>query len=300
MMADRSAPGEDAQDSGGGWPKSAIAARSHVSVQRRRSCRARVYAVRLASYSRRRNERVTPARDDREARRVRHQAGSRDNPDAFDAGLTKRGLRARCRDAVAHARWTSGGAGSRGCRRRRRAAMRRRRRSARPRPPRTRPRRSADGRGGGAQGRDAKGRGRAEGAPTKRARLLVGIPNLPARRRAGGADENGNVEDPQGRRAAASSAFNKPLQHFEIGERLGLMDFETAAKLSGARFVVLKGALARLERALAASCSICIRAGASATPRSHRRCWCADEVMYGTAQLPKLTKISSRRSGVIG
>ena len=47
-----------------------------------------------------------------------------------------------------------------------------------------------------------------------------------------------------------SSRF-QPKQHFEIGEALGLMDFETAAKLSGARFVVLKGALARLERALA-------------------------------------------------
>src|SRR2546429_8460810 len=43
---------------------------------------------------------------------------------------------------------------------------------------------------------------------------------------------------------------NKPKQHFEIGEALGLMDFETAAKLSGARFVVLKGQLARLERPL--------------------------------------------------
>ena len=42
----------------------------------------------------------------------------------------------------------------------------------------------------------------------------------------------------------------KPKEHFEIGEALGLMDFNVAAKLSGARFVVLKGALARLERAL--------------------------------------------------
>ncbi len=48
------------------------------------------------------------------------------------------------------------------------------------------------------------------------------------------------------------AGINKPLQHFEIGERLGLMDFATAAKISGARFVVLKGALARLERALGA------------------------------------------------
>ena len=46
--------------------------------------------------------------------------------------------------------------------------------------------------------------------------------------------------------------LHKPKQHFEIGEALGLMDFATAAKISGARFVVLKGALARLERALGA------------------------------------------------
>ena len=42
----------------------------------------------------------------------------------------------------------------------------------------------------------------------------------------------------------------KPKQHFELGEALGLMDFETAAKFSGSRFVVLKGGLARMERAL--------------------------------------------------
>ena len=46
------------------------------------------------------------------------------------------------------------------------------------------------------------------------------------------------------------ATFAAARQHFEIGEALGLMDFETAAKLSGSRFVVLKGALARLERAL--------------------------------------------------
>ena len=45
-----------------------------------------------------------------------------------------------------------------------------------------------------------------------------------------------------------------PKEHFEIGEALGLMDFETAAKLSGARFVVLKGALARLRARSNSSC----------------------------------------------
>src|SRR6516165_9692837 len=51
--------------------------------------------------------------------------------------------------------------------------------------------------------------------------------------------------------AKRSFAFT-PRQHFELGEALGQMDFDTAAKLSGARFVVLRGPLARLERALAA------------------------------------------------
>ncbi len=63
-----------------------------------------------------------------------------------------------------------------------------------------------------------------------------------------GADEHGNVEH---RKFGAKRDYAfTPKQHFELGEALGLMDFETAAKLSGARFVVLKGGLARLERAL--------------------------------------------------
>ncbi len=79
------------------------------------------------------------------------------------------------------------------------------------------------------------------------------IPNLPADDVPVGADEKGNKEI-RARRATPPKlgGINKPKEHFEIGEALGLMDFETAAKLSGARFVVLKGMLARLERALAA------------------------------------------------
>ncbi|HEX4636808.1 MAG TPA: serine--tRNA ligase, partial [Rhizomicrobium sp.] len=77
------------------------------------------------------------------------------------------------------------------------------------------------------------------------------IPNLPAEDVPEGADESGNV-------LVAARAFgtppgiNNPRQHFEIGEALGEMDFERAAKVSGARFVYLKGDLARLERALGA------------------------------------------------
>ncbi len=80
--------------------------------------------------------------------------------------------------------------------------------------------------------------------------LLAGLPNLPADDVPDGADESANVEIRQwGERAFRDG---NARQHFEIGEALGLMDFERAAKLSGSRFVVLSGALARLERALAA------------------------------------------------
>ncbi len=80
--------------------------------------------------------------------------------------------------------------------------------------------------------------------------LLAGLPNLPAEGVPVGADEGANVEL---RRHGEPPVFDfEPAEHFEIGEALGMMDFETAAKMSGARFVVLSGALARLERALAA------------------------------------------------
>jgi seryl-tRNA synthetase len=78
------------------------------------------------------------------------------------------------------------------------------------------------------------------------------IPNLPLDDVPIGKDEKDNVEVRKVGEPPKLAGINKPLQHFEIGERLGLMDFATAAKISGARFVVLKGALARLERALGA------------------------------------------------
>ncbi len=79
--------------------------------------------------------------------------------------------------------------------------------------------------------------------------LLATIPNNPAADVPVGIDADANVEL---RKVGEPKKFAfQPKQHFELGEALGLMDFETAAKLSGARFVVLKGPLARLERALA-------------------------------------------------
>ncbi len=83
---------------------------------------------------------------------------------------------------------------------------------------------------------------------------LAVIPNLPLDEVPFGTDETGNKEvrrsgDREG--GAGRNTRLKPKQHFELGEALGLMDFETAAKVSGARFVYLKGQLARMERALA-------------------------------------------------
>src|ERR1700761_3744553 len=80
--------------------------------------------------------------------------------------------------------------------------------------------------------------------------LLASLPNLPAPEVPDGADEHGNVEL---RRWGSPRNFSfEPKQHFDLGEALGLMDFGRAAKIAGARFTVLKGALARMERALGA------------------------------------------------
>jgi seryl-tRNA synthetase len=77
--------------------------------------------------------------------------------------------------------------------------------------------------------------------------LLDGLPNIPAPGVPAGKDEHENVEV---RRWGTPFAIAKPKDHVDLGEGLGLMDFEAAARMSGARFVVLKGELARLERAL--------------------------------------------------
>ena len=78
---------------------------------------------------------------------------------------------------------------------------------------------------------------------------LSRFPNKPAADVPEGQDEDDNVEV---HRWGEPAAFDfEPKQHFELGEELGMMDFETAAKMSGSRFVMLKGELARLERALA-------------------------------------------------
>ena len=77
--------------------------------------------------------------------------------------------------------------------------------------------------------------------------VLSALPNIPFPDVPVGADEHDNVEV---RRWGEPRAIASPKDHVDLGEGLGLMDFEAAARMSGARFVVLKGQLARLERAL--------------------------------------------------
>jgi seryl-tRNA synthetase len=79
-------------------------------------------------------------------------------------------------------------------------------------------------------------------------KALENIPNVPASDVPHGTDEHGNMEYRS--HGVKPVANHLGAQHFEIGEALGLMDFEAASKMSGARFVVLKGQLARLERAI--------------------------------------------------
>ena len=112
------------------------------------------------------------------------------------------------------------------------------------------------------------------------------IPNLPREDVPVGKDEHDNKEVRRVGEPPKLAWTNKPKQHFEIGEALGLMDFETAAKLSGSRFVVLKGQLARLERALA-QFMLDLHTTEFGYTEIVPPYLVRDEVMYGTAQLPK-------------
>ena len=113
---------------------------------------------------------------------------------------------------------------------------------------------------------------------------LAAIPNIPFEDTPVGPDESGNVEH---HRHGTPRALNfTAKEHFDLGEALGLMDFETAAKLSGSRFVVLKGQLARLERAIAAF-MLDMHTGEFGYEEVSPPLLVKDQTMFGTAQLPK-------------
>jgi seryl-tRNA synthetase len=112
---------------------------------------------------------------------------------------------------------------------------------------------------------------------------LARIPNLLAEDVPNGADETANVEV---RVVGSKPAIANPKEHFDLGEALGMMDFEAAAKMSGARFVVLRGALARLERALAAF-MLDLHTNEFGYTEHQVPYLVKDTALFGTNQLPK-------------
>jgi seryl-tRNA synthetase len=118
------------------------------------------------------------------------------------------------------------------------------------------------------------------------AQALSEIPNIPQADVPVGRDEHGNVEV---RRHGAPRSFpegERAREHFEIGESLGLMDFEAASRMSGARFVVLRGALARLHRALG-QFMLDLHTQQHGYEEVAPPLLVRDDAMFGTAQLPK-------------
>ncbi|MBX9820027.1 serine--tRNA ligase [Afipia birgiae] len=113
---------------------------------------------------------------------------------------------------------------------------------------------------------------------------LAQIPNLPLDEVPDGADEHGNVEHHH-YGAKRNYAF-KPKEHVELGEALKFMDFEAAAKMSGARFVVLKKGLARLERAIG-QFMLDLHTNEHGYTEVNPPLLVRDDAMFGTAQLPK-------------
>ncbi len=113
---------------------------------------------------------------------------------------------------------------------------------------------------------------------------LAGLPNIPGPDVPDGPDEHANVTL---REVGAAPSFDfEPKQHFELGEALGLLDFEAAAKMSGARFAVLRGDLARLHRALG-QFMIELHTEEHGYTEVAPPYLVRDAALFGTGQLPK-------------
>jgi seryl-tRNA synthetase len=115
---------------------------------------------------------------------------------------------------------------------------------------------------------------------------LVSLPNLPADDVPDGPDETANVEL---RRVGEPPRIDKALEHFDLGEKLGMMDFTAGSKLSGARFTVLRGKLARLERALG-QFMLDLHVNEHGFTEVMPPFLVRDEAAFGTGQLPKFSE----------
>ena len=205
----------------------------------------------------------------------------RDNPEAFDAGLARRGLDPQSPALL---------------------ALDQTRREAQTRAQELQTRRNelskiigrakADGENAEAEIQEvasskkeqaaAEDAAKARGADLESA--LAELPNLPLDDVPDGADEDDNIEV---RRWGEIKSFSfPPKEHFEIGEGLGMMDFETAAKMSGSRFCILSGALARLERSLGAF-MLDLHTGEHGYTEVNPPALVRDDAAFGTGQLPK-------------
>jgi seryl-tRNA synthetase len=124
----------------------------------------------------------------------------------------------------------------------------------------------------------------AKAADEELAKELAAIPNLPLDEVPDGVDEHGNVV--RHHFGAVRNYAFAPKPHDDLGGALGFMDFETAAKLSGARFVVLKKGLARLERAIG-QFMLDLHTNEHGYTEVNPPLMVRDDVMFGTGQLPK-------------
>ncbi len=122
--------------------------------------------------------------------------------------------------------------------------------------------------------------------------LLAHLPNAPADEAPDGKDEHDNIEI---RRWGEPKPIAAPKQHFELGEALKLMDFDSAVHMSGARFTVLKGGLARLERALG-QFMLDLHTGEHGYTEVSPPLMVRDSALFGTGQLPKFEEDLFRTS----
>ena len=116
--------------------------------------------------------------------------------------------------------------------------------------------------------------------------LLASLPQIPDAQVPPGEDEAGNVEQ---RRHGDPVRLNNARDHVDLGAALGGMDFEAAARMSGARFVVIKGQLARLERALG-QFMIDVQTTENGYTEVSPPLLVRDEAVFGTGQLPKFAE----------
>jgi seryl-tRNA synthetase len=121
---------------------------------------------------------------------------------------------------------------------------------------------------------------------TRLDRILAALPNLPAAEVPEGPDETGNQEI---RRWGEPARGGPARDHADLGVALGMMDFETAARMSGSRFVVLRSGLARLERALG-QFMLDIQTQEHGYTEISPPLLVRDQALYGTGQLPKFAE----------